>query len=129
MAKREKVAAKFEQYVVGMEKDEAFEAVSFFRAIPDGIKEDVKEINKLRTQLIKDICAQYGVKPLGAAAPAGKTLDKALIQTLFKLAKGDTARVLKAYMIKNPAHELTEEKIVALCATTEQSAKDLLAQV
>ena len=129
MAKGEKVAAKFESYVSGMENDSEFEAVSFFRVVPEELRGEVKEVNKFRTALIKDICTKYGVKPLGAAAPAGKTLDKALIQTLFKLAKGDVDRVVKAYLIKNPTHELSVDKVSAMCATTEQSAKDLLAQV
>jgi hypothetical protein len=129
MAKGEKVAAKFEGYVVGMESDAQFEAVSFFQEVPVEIRGDIKAVNKLRTALIQAISKKYGVKPLGATAVPGKTLDKALIQTLFKLAKSDVDKVLRAYLIKNPAHELTTDKITAICASTEDTAKSLLAQV
>jgi len=129
MAKGDYVSFKVESYKPGMESDANFEAVSFRFAVPEDSKGDIKSTNKFRGEKIREYCKLYDVKPLGAAASAGKTLDKALIQTLFKLAKGDVDRVLKAYLIKNPTHELTTEKITSLCATTEQSAKDLLAQV
>jgi len=129
MAKGDYVSFKVENYKPGMESDGNFEAVSFRFPVPDESKGDIKLTNKFRSERIREYCKLYDVKPLGAAAPAGKTIDKALIQTLFKLAKGDVDRVLKAYMIKNPSHELTTDKITAMCATTEQSAKDLLAQV
>jgi len=129
MAKGDYVSFKVESYKAGMENDAQFEAVSFRFLVPDESKGDIKLINKFRGEKIREFCKLYDVKPLGAAAPTGKTLDKALIQTLFKLAKGDVDRVLKAYLIKNPTHEVTAERITAMCATTEQSAKDLLAQV
>jgi hypothetical protein len=129
MAKGEKVAAKFETYVAGMENDPQFEAVSFFQEVPVEIRGEIKEVNKLRSALIQTICKKYGVKPLGAAAPVGKTLDKALIQTLFKLAKGDTDKVVRAYLIKHPAHEIDAARVTAIAGSTEDAAKALLAQV
>jgi hypothetical protein len=129
MAKGDYVSFKVEQYKPNMETDANFEAISFRFVVPEDSKGDIKLTNKFRGEKIREYCKLYDVKPLGAAAPAGKTVDKALIQTLFKLAKGDVDRVLKAYLIKNPSHEITAEKITAMCASTEQSAKDLLAQV
>jgi hypothetical protein len=143
MAKGTKVAAKFETYVAGMEQDAAFEAVSFFREVPVEIQGDVKETNKLRTGLIKDICAKYGVKPLGAAAPAGKTLDKVQMVNLWiagdKMAKKKDSKyfgfddvalaevLVSAYKIKYPAHEVNAEAFLRLRA--KDNSEDLLTQV
>lgn len=127
MAKGDYVSFKVEEYKPGMEQDAQFEAVSFRFSVPDENKGDIKLTNKFRSEKIREYCKLYDVKPLGAAMPAGKTLDKALIQTLFKLAKGDAERVVKAYLHKNPTHEITVEKVQAICANTEKTAKDLLA--
>lgn len=67
-----KVTFKVASYVAGMENDAEFEGVAFMRAIPEGVKGNIAEVNKLRSALIAEKCKAYGVKPLGAtSAPAG----------------------------------------------------------
>lgn len=129
MAKGDYVSFKVDSYKAGMENDAQFEAVSFRFPVPEDSKSDKKLTNKFRGTKIKEYCKLYDVKPLGAVAIPGKTLDKALIQTLFKLTKGDVDKVLRAYLNKNPNHELTTDKITAICASTEETAKNLLAQI
>ena len=132
MAKGEKIAAKFEAYVPGMENDSEFEAVSFSRNVPEAIKGDIKEVNKFRGVLIKEISLKYGVKPLGAVAVALGTrgLKRDLIKLMVQAAKGDLEKVATKYNVKYPEHELTVEKIQAIMASsksTAQVAKELLA--
>ena len=129
MAKGEKVAAKFSGYVPGMESDTEFEAVSFFREVPEAIRGDIKAMNKFRSELISEISKKYNVKPLGAVVGTGlgRGINRALIQEMGRLAKGDYARVSEKYSTKYPEHGMTPEKVQAICEAVKTQAKDLLA--
>lgn len=131
MAKGEKIAAKFAGYVSGMETDSNFEAVSFFWEVPEAIRGDVKETNKLRSQKIAEFSKKYGVKPLGAVAASGlKGINKAFVLALIDAAKKQNMALetaVERYNGRYPEHGLTVEKVKEIQKAATQAAKDLLA--
>jgi hypothetical protein len=79
-----KVTFKVAAYVQGMENDTEFEGVAFMRAIPENVKGNIVEVNKLRSALIMEKCKAYGVKPLGAlSAPVGTGKRAEAADTLY----------------------------------------------
>jgi hypothetical protein len=142
MAKGENVSWTLEGYAPGVENHENFLGVCFRKNVAHLVT--TKEKNAERGFGIKETSKLFNLKPLGAAAPASKKVDKVYMGILWSAADKQTKKkggshfgksdaemaplLLTIYKTKNPAHEVTEVDFLNMRSGID-AAEDLLAQV
>lgn len=126
MAKSDYVSITMMGYVAGMESDPEFVGCVFRRKVDS---EEIPVRNKARTGLGQDKSKVFGVRTLGAVAASGmgRGVNRALIQEMGRISKGNFALVAEKYSNRYPDQNMTEEKVRQICEAVKSQAKDLLA--